>query len=442
MKYIFKMPGLHPLQEEVVHDTTRFKILCCGRRWGKTKMCAAIAVQKALDGKRVWWMAPNYETTDLGWREVIALVHQLPFQCREKASSPKEIHFPNGGFIKFRSADSFARGEGLDYLIVDEADFIDGEGDIGAKNSGKIWNEILRPSLMDRKGSAIFITTPNIENGWIHRMFETGESGKDPQFKSWRFSSYTNPFLDSAEIDAMKVDMPSIVFRREVMAEFVSTAGARIRREWLTDRYLDNLTEDDLKGMWVSIGIDLAISTKTTADYTSYAVLARDVNGYVYVLDVQRARLTFKQQIDFLKQALARWNPQTVGVESVGYQEAMVEELSLGTNFTVLPVKVTKDKVTRFAAMEARYERREVYHLRGIPPEFESELFGFPNSEHDDQIDAISCAWAVLGIPTAIEDQIVESYTGCSMENFPTRTDLDAIIEENNDLINDVLDGW
>lgn len=442
MKYIFKMPGLYPLQEEVVRDNTRFKIVCSGRRAGKTKMCSAIAVQKALEGKRVWWMAPDYETTDLGWREVIALVHQLPFKCKEKNSSPKEIHFPNGGFIKFRSADSFSRGEGLDYLIVDEADFIDGEGDIGAKNSGKIWNEILRPSLMDRKGSAIFITTPNIENGWIHKLAMLAQSGKDPQYKYWQFSSYENPFLDPAEIDAMKIDMPSIVFRREVMAEFVSTAGSRIRREWLQDRYLDNVSEKDLSQMWVSIGVDLAISTKTTADYTAYAVLARDVNGYVYVLDVQRARLTFKKQIDFLKQALDRWNPQTVGVESVGYQEVMVEELSLGTNFTVLPVKVTKDKVTRFAAMEARYERREVYHLRGIPPEFESELFGFPNSEHDDQIDAISCAWAVLGIPTATEDQINEAYSGCSMVDFPVRTTLDDIIDENRQLVDDVLDGW
>jgi len=437
-KYVFKFPYLHPLQKEVVNDKTRFKVLLCGRRWGKTKMCAAIAVEKALQNKRVWWMAPDYETTDLGWREVIALVDQLPFKCKIKATKPKEIYFPNGGFLKFRSADSFGRGEGLDYLIVDEADFIDGEGDLGAKKSGNLWNEVLRPSLMDRKGSAIFITTPNIENGWIHKMFMAGESGKDPNVKSWKFSSYTNPFLDHAEIEVMRVDMPSITFRREILAEFVSTAGARIQREWLLDRYLDNVNEHQLNNMWVSVGVDLAISEKKTADYTAYAVLGRDLAGYVYVLDVQRKRLSFQKQLDFIKQALDRWNPQTVGVESVGYQDAMTQELSLGTNYAVFPVKVSKDKVTRFAPMEARYERREVYHLRGIPPEFESELFGFPNAEHDDQIDAISCAWAVLGIPTNPKESIPEVYTGSTMYDFP-ETRIDEVLRSD---YTDVLEGF
>ena len=438
MKLDITFPHLHEYQQEVANDPARFKVVCCGRRWGKTKMCGAIAVQKALQGKRVWWMAPDYDTSDLGWREVIGLVGQLPIDGMFiKNSKPKEIVFPDGGFIKFKTSRSFGRGEGLDYLIVDEADFIDGEGKLGAENSGKIWNEVLRPTLVDRKGSAIFITTPNIEGGWINKMFLQGQEKHNSDVKSWTFSSYTNPYLDHAEIEAMKVDMPSITFRREVLAEWVSSAGARIQRKWLLDRYLDNVSESQLNNMWVSVGIDLAISEKQTADYTAYAVLARDINGYVYVLDVQRDRRSFKRQIEFLKQALDRWNPQTVGVESVGYQDAMAQELSLGTNYAVFPVKVTRDKVTRFAPLEARYERREVYHLRGMPPEFENELFGFPNAEHDDQIDAMSCAWAVLGLPTDSKEEIPGIYTGSTMDFLDSGID-EVITDE----YIDVLEGF
>ena len=55
----------------------------------------------------------------------------------------------------------------------------------------------------------------------------------------------------------------------------------------------------------------------------------------------------------------------------------------------------------RFAPLEARYERMQVYHMRGLAPEFEQELFAFPNGRNDDQIDAMSCAWAVLGEPVS-----------------------------------------
>lgn len=436
-KYVFKLPTLHKLQQEVVDNTARFKVVVCGRRWGKTKMCSVIAVQKLLEGKRVWWLSPDYNTDEVGWREVYGLVSQLPLEIKIKNSFPKKISIENGGTIEFRSSTSFGRGEGLDYLIVDEADFIDGDGKQGAQNSGKMWNEVLRPSLMDRKGSAIFITTPNVENGWIHKLLVLGQSKNEMGVKSWKFDSYSNPFLDPKEIDDMKVDMPSLTFRREILAEYVSNTGARVQREWLIDRYLDDISANLLSKLYVSMGVDLAVSEKSTADYVAYAVLGRDKSGNIYVLDVKRMRGSFDQQIKFIKQAMDRWNPNTVGVESVGYQPVFIQQLSRDTNYAIFPVKVTRDKVTRFAPLEARYERHEVYHLRSLPPEFEDELFAFPNGQHDDQVDAMSCAWAVLGKPIDQDGDIPGIFTTSSIDVEDLSID-EVIKSDYGDILNEL----
>jgi hypothetical protein len=314
-------------------------------------MCSVIAFAKAMQSKKVWWVSPSYEGCELGFREIIKLFSRIPplySKLIVKNSAPKKITLPNGGFIAFKSSNKadYARGEGLDFMIIDEADYLEEV----AKDSGKTWNEVLRPTLVDRKGEAIIISTPKIEFGWFHKLFNRGMK-HDPGFASWQFSSYVNPFIDPKEIDDLRIDTPNITFRREYLAEFVSSAGARVQREWLEDRYLDMPQKTVLDAMSISMGVDLAISEKSTADYTAIAVLGRDVKGLVYVLDVRRMRGSFDKQISFIKQVADKWNPNFIGIESIAYQDVMVQTISKSTNYAVFPVKANKDKITRFAPL-------------------------------------------------------------------------------------------
>lgn len=344
-------------------------------------MCSLVALKAAIEGKKVWWVAPTYTQAMLGFREAVAVSLQMPFPIVNQPGA-MQILCPSRGFIRFKSSEipENLRGEGLDLLIMDEADF----------QPEVVWTEVLRPALADRKGAAIFISTPNIENGWFHKLWLLGQTGSDPETKSWQFSSYTNPYLDPAEIDRAKYDLPSIVFRREFMAEFVSSAGARVQRNWI--KYEDAPPS----GLKVVLGVDLAISAKTTADFTACVALGQDKTGNLHVLDVQRTRATFAEQLDFISAFADKWRPSVIGVEDVAYQKAMVQQLSLATKYTVKGIKPDKDKVSRFAPIEARYEHGQVYHLRGLSPTFETELLSFPVSEHDDQCDAMSIAWSAL----------------------------------------------
>lgn len=434
--YNVRFPGLHEGQKEVVKSNARFKIVCCGRRWGKTKLSSAIAVDYALRGKKGWWLAPDYTQSNPGWDYVNALLKQIPMDVRKKSSPPRSIDFPTGGSIAFRTTqnENLLRGSGLDFMIIDEADFIDEK----PENTGNTWHTVLRPSLADKSGSAVFISTPNIENGWFHKMFKKGVPGDpthNPAYQAWTFPSYTNPFVKASEWDEMRVDMPSIIFRREILAEFISTAGARIKSEWLEGHYFQIPQDKDYtdwkNNIAVSMGVDLAISQKESADYVGVAILARDIEGKIYVLDVQRFRASFHEQIAKIRTLADKWQPDTIGVESNAYQMVMAEELLLQTRYTVIPLHSNKDKQIRFAPLEARYERRQVNHALGLPNEFEQELFGFPNAEHDDQIDAMSCAWAVLGeVAPAGSRDAVGAYSTSGMYGEHEDHNVDEFVQD------------
>lgn len=380
------LPALYDLQQEVVDSPARFKVVAAGRRAGKTRMCSLIAIDRAFRGGRVFWVAPTYQVARIGWREATNIVTQFPVPVviREGFLT---IEFPSGGSIAFKSADSpdNLRGEGLDYLVVDEADFVRPE----------VWEQILRPALSDRKGGAIFISTPKVEGSWFHKLFLKGQSGADPDTKSWHFSTYNNPFIDPKEIDRSKEELPSIVFRQEYLAEFVGATGARIKSEWL--KYDDTTSGP---GWRVALGVDLAISEKSSADYTAVAVLGRDPSGVVHVLDIKRDRLSFAKQVDLIKSIAEKWQPAVIGIEDVAYQKAMVQTISAQTSFVVRGIRSTKDKISSFAPLEARYECGQVVHVRGLPDWFEQELLAFPHGVHDDCVDACRLAFQALNTST------------------------------------------
>ncbi len=402
------------MQMKITKDKTRFKVLACGRRWGKTRMCSQIAIEKGFKGKRVWWVAPTYQVARLGWREVVGVVSQFPTPVTVKEGA-MVVEFKSGGFIAFKSADApdNLRGEGLDYLIMDEADFVKGE----------VWEQVLRPALSDRKGGAIFISTPKVENGWFHKMFKKGQTGEDPEIKSWQFSSYDNPFMDPKELNKIREDTPSITFRQEYMAEFIGAVGARVQAAWL--KYEDVPTPESRKGWKIALGADLAISEKSTADYTAVAVMGRSLDGIIHVLEVARDRLSFAEQIKFIKRIADKWDVDYIGIEDVAYQRALIQQLSTATSYPVRGVKRSTDKIAFFAPVEARYELGQVIHVRGLLPFFENELLAFPNGEHDDSVDALSIAFTMLKQAPVLNalamSPVVNSYENGSPWGFGKR---------------------
>ena len=348
-------------------------------------LCIILAIKDAFEGKKTLWVAPVYRNTEGPWDTACTIVRQMPIQVDIKISD-RVIKFPSGGFIAFRSADSAdsIRGQKISSLIMDEAAYI-GED---------VFEQILRPAMMDEKSNGLFISTPKRENDWFHKLYKRGLDGKDPEYKSFHFTSYDNPYIDRKELDDIKETTPGIVWRQEYLAEFVGATGSRIKSEWL--KYEDITSIDMLKDWKLAVGVDLAIGLKKENDYTAAVVMGRDKSGNLHIIDAARTRATFADQQKFIKAIANKWNVQLVAIEDVAYQRAAIQELSAKTGFVVRGIKRNTDKVAFFAPLESRYEHGQIIHAKTLPPYFEQELLSFAVGEHDDCVDACSVAFAAL----------------------------------------------
>ena len=214
----------HPLQQEMLFRDWRYFVAPCGRRSGKT-IGAAFWLTEGLSHPdfRQWAVAPDYDSTDRIFEYVYKWV--VIDECFGPGSVKKAqfgdqhrfIEMAWGAFLKGKSCESKSlRGEKLDRMVLDEAALI--------KESR--WTSELRPCLLDRKGSAIFISTPRARN-WFYDYFQR-RLDPEMQRKGWAgftMPSTDNPFIDAEEVEADRLTMPPDEFRREYEASFEHFTG-------------------------------------------------------------------------------------------------------------------------------------------------------------------------------------------------------------------------
>ena len=169
--------------------------------------------------------------------------------------------------------------------------------------------------------------------------------------------------------------------------------------------YRNEETGDEIKKTCrVFMGVDLAISQSSSADYFVICVVGRSDDNCYYVLDYFYDRLSFDQQQNkIIQYGEIKFNGvERIGVESVAYQQAMCQELRRNTNLPVVNIKTTKDKITRAMRLSAKFECGQVY-LRENMHYMIDNLLLFPEVEHDDIVDALDFA-----IQTADDKQVVQ----------------------------------
>jgi len=360
-------------------ERRRFNVACIGRRWGKTRLGLNRLAAVAGRGRPVGWFAPQYKLLDEAFREVRKKL--APLIARQD-SQQHRIELHGGGSIDFWTLESTDAGRGRKYAlaVIDEAAM--------ARNLEEAWTAAIRPTLADYQGNAWFLSTPKGTN-FFKALFDRVDS----EWARWQLPTHDNPFIPPAEIEAMRLELPGLIYQQEVLAQFVDLAGAVLKREWLA-------TGDPAGNPVVVLGVDLALSTKTNteADWTAIVAMSRDAAGAVYIRDAQRIRAPFHQVLLFIQQMAAKWNPVIIAIEQVQYQAAVVQELLRTTRLPVRGVRPDKDKLTRFLPLAARYEQGLVKHAPGLPGWFEDELLSFPVGEHDDAADAAAYAWQALGM--------------------------------------------
>lgn len=239
--------GIHDGQKKIVDSPARFKVVACGRRFGKTAVAALVALATILQpNRRCWIVGPEYSHVEKVFQELYyILVVQLklvgksvPNSAARKSKGDYYIETPWGSIIEGKSSgnpDSMA-GEALDLVIFDEAGL--------ERNLSTIWRQMLRPTLGDKSGSALFISTPRGKNDF-YKLFKLGELGRRQQegyvkipkesedfrsWASWSMPTYTNPFIPRSEYDDAKKEAlmagTYLLFQQEYDADFESVSDA------------------------------------------------------------------------------------------------------------------------------------------------------------------------------------------------------------------------
>lgn len=199
----------------------RFTVAICGRRWGKSisaaKEIEAVITQK---NKRAWVVAPSYQLAEKVFREVWGeLINNQGVPTRRASYRDMYIETEWGSIFEGKSADNPASlvGEGLDFLVLDES----------AKQKSNVWDMYLRPTLSDRKGRALFISTPEGYN-WNYNKYLLGKVDED--WASFNSPSWENQYayplgLDDPDLIEAKRNMSEEIFDQEYGAKFTSFAG-------------------------------------------------------------------------------------------------------------------------------------------------------------------------------------------------------------------------
>lgn len=220
----------HPGQRKFHASQARFKVMCCGRRWGKSTSGPHDELPKMMLKKPTlgWIVAPTYDLGEKEFRvfwEVLVNKLQVPIDRSRTFNSLRTKDFRIttawGSSVEVRSAEhpESLVGEGLDWVIMAEA----------AKLKLSHWEKYIRPTLSDKRGSAVFVSTPEGFN-WFFDLFQRGQSQQNPEWWSYRSPTWENTVVfpggrDDPEMLEVANTLAPEVFDQEYGAEFTSFAG-------------------------------------------------------------------------------------------------------------------------------------------------------------------------------------------------------------------------
>lgn len=210
---------LHENQKKIAKDKTRFRVICCGRRFGKTTLALEEIKGKALSKScRIAYIAPTYQQArDIAWemlkkelRGMITDTNESRLELKVLTQNEEETLIMLRGWEAIETL----RGQAFDLLVIDEV--------ASMRNFWTGWQEVLRPTLTDRFGHAMFISTPK---GFNHFYLLYNKQNEDRDYKSFHFTSYDNPYNKKEEIDKAKTELNDNQFAQEYLADFRKVEG-------------------------------------------------------------------------------------------------------------------------------------------------------------------------------------------------------------------------
>lgn len=395
-----QLPRLRADQWAIAQHPAKIKVVCMGRRWGKSVLGGCIALATAAQGGRVAWIVPAYKNGRPLWRWAAAAVGALRKAQEVRVNrAERVITFERGGgFVALYSMDTpdSIRGEAFNLAVLDEAAMIGEEA----------WTDAIQPTLADVDGDAILISTPKGRN-WFWTEWMRGQDPLQPDYASWTAPSSANPSPQIRRAAHLAKDrVPDAKYRQEWLAEFLEDGGAIFRR--VQAAATATTQERAIDGHQYVMAADWG----KLNDFTVLSVIDCTTRQLV-ALD-RFNQIDYAVQLGRLQALFARFRPVTIVAESNSMGEPLIEQLRR-LDLPVRPFQTTNaTKAAVIDGLALAFERGDLAILPD--PVLIAELqayeaerlpsglirYGAPAGLHDDCVISLALAWSAAARPTEL----------------------------------------
>lgn len=378
---------LTPAQSTIAKDTHRFRVIDAGRRFGKSTLISweMFAIAISQDDARVPYYAPTRDDArDIMWGMLKKVSEPLIVEVNEGRLeiTVRNRHKGTSRMLLYGWEAVQERGKGVgvknNHIFLDEVSKY--------KNFWMGWQEILRPTLTDLAGGATFISTPN---GFNHFYDLYGMEGRDPDYKSFHFTSYDNPYLPVEEINKAKNELPEDRFAQEYLADFRKQSGL-VYKEFSRDRHIvDSEPETVVATLG---GVDFGFTNPTAA-----LKIRKDYAGVYWIMsEWYKTGRTEDEVVDHVVSQsfnVVYPDPENASaIESLRRKSVNVREVSKGKGSIVSGVSKVREmlkqgriKVHR-SCINTIQEFEQYAYPEGSGKETESEL---PDPQFNHAMDAL-----------------------------------------------------
>lgn len=376
-KIVFPKPT--PAQRQILESKSRFKVVACGRRFGKTEIGKIEALKALFQGKNTWYCTPTYKLASEIFDQVRDLIEEVPGVGVNKSSLTITYRKTKLQFVSVHEPDNL-RGSGLNYVILDEAAFM----------VETVWTKIIRPMLATSKGGGLILSSPNGRN-WFWDVFNYEMKG----WQSFHFTTEQGGLVDAEELEDIRSTTPERIWREEYLAEFVDDAGAVF-----TNVVVRATSQaEPIEGHHYYFGIDWG----RDRDYTAIAVVDATWNSVATVVRFNDMAYGYQQRR--IIQLAKRWNPLSIlaesnsigapNIEAINKQGVRVKPFQMQSNTKgdlILNLALAiESEALSLINDEVLLKELKVYTMERTVNGF--ARYSAPQGYHDDTVIALALAW-------------------------------------------------
>jgi len=329
------------------------------------------------------------------------------FQINPKQNEKYKFATTKNGYRFATSVGGSLTGEGGNYLIIDDPH--NPQQIMSEKYRQKTLNwfsNTFSSRLNDKKKGVIIIVMQRLhpndltgyllskgENLWHHLSIPAiAEKNEKISIGGFRKCRKKGELLHSQreskkEIERIKIEMGSYIFSAQYQQNPVSINAGMLKPKWIRRYKLNEIKP--LKN--ITLSFDTAIKVGEKNDPTVCTVWSMKENNY-YLVESYREWLEYPSLKKFAIDLIEKWNPDNILIEDKASGQSLIQDLKQEISHPVIGIKVSKDKITRFASISALIEAGRVFFPSDALwlADFENELYLFPNCEHDDQVDSLT----------------------------------------------------